>query len=53
MATQDKVKKRTKPWRARVKMDYVSYALGYFETKEEAEKQEQKFRNYYKASPSA
>lgn len=48
MATLQPLTKRSdtakRPWRARVKFQYVEYFLGSFETKEEAEKVENDFR---------
>lgn len=35
----------SKPWKARVKIDWVEYFLGYFETKEEAEQVERRFKD--------
>lgn len=36
---------RKKPWRARVKVDWVEYFLGFYQTKEEAEMVEREFKN--------
>lgn len=36
---------RSKPWKARVKMDWVEQFLGYYPTKEEAEQVEREFKN--------
>lgn len=36
--------RRTKPWKARVKIDGIEYYLGYFHTREEAENREDEFR---------
>lgn len=35
---------RSKPWKARVKEDWVEQFLGYYATKEEAEQVEREFR---------
>ena len=35
---------RSKPWKARVKVDWVEYYLGHYATKEEAEQVEAEFR---------
>lgn len=35
---------RNKPWKARVKVDWVEQFLGYFETRAEAERVEREFR---------
>ena len=35
---------RNKPWKARVKVDWVEQFLGYFETREEAEQVEEEYR---------
>jgi hypothetical protein len=35
-----------RPWRARVKVDWVEYFLGYYETKEEAEQAERDFKAF-------
>ena len=39
--------KQKKTWRARVKIDYMEYFLGYYETKEEAQQVEADFKEYY------
>lgn len=36
--------RRTKPWKARVKLECTEYYLGYFHTREEAEDREDEFR---------
>lgn len=36
--------KRTRPWKARVKLEGAEYYLGYFLTREEAEDREDEFR---------
>ena len=36
---------RSKPWKARVKIDWVEQFLGYYPTKEEAEQVEREFKN--------
>lgn len=35
---------RRKRWRARVKIDWVEYFLGYFDTQQQAEEVEEEFR---------
>lgn len=36
---------RSKPWKARVKINWIEYFLGYFATREEAEMREREFKN--------
>jgi hypothetical protein len=38
--------RQKKPWRARVKDDYIEIFLGYYETKEEAEQVERDFKEF-------
>lgn len=40
-----KISERRKPWRARVRENWTENFLGYYATKEEAERVEEEFKN--------